>query len=188
MPWEPVIPPRSKDMAVHAILLPRGTRGQISYFGGFRVDDTHLFDVEPPYNDQSIQDIPANQSPDYNIFCSGHAFLADGRVLVGGGQLHLYEANGKEIPPPPQDMPGDIEHAIHGGMTWGGERRCSIFNPIAGTWDEVQPLNLDPAGNPNSGGRWYPTLVTLPNGEVLAVGGHPDLREDYPSEADHRHS
>lgn len=188
MPWEPVIPPRSKDMVVHAVLLPGSDRGQILYFGGYRVDDTHLFDVEPPYNDDSIHDIPAAQSPDYNIFCGGHAFLADGRVLVGGGQLHLYDENDNEIPPPPKEMPGDIEHAIHGGMTWGGERRCSIYSPIAGIWQEVEPLNLDPAGNPDSGGRWYPTLVTLANGEVLAVGGHPDLREDYPSDESHRHS
>ncbi len=186
-PWE-IIPPRSKDMAVHAVLLPGGSRGRILYFGGYKVDDTHLFDVEPPYDNQSIQDIPANLSPDYNIFCSGHAFLADGRVLIAGGQLHLYNQNGVEIPPPPKTDPGDVEHAIHGGMTWGGERRCAIFSPIDGTWQEVAPLNLDPAGNPNSGGRWYPTLATLENGEVLAVGGHPDLREDYPSQETHRHS
>ena len=188
MPWDPVISPRSRDMAVHAVLLPGGSRGQILYFGGYRVDDTHLFNVEPPYDDDSIQDIAAAQSPHYNIFCSGHAFLADGRVLVGGGQLHLYDQNDNEIPPPPKDTPGEIEHAIHGGMTWGGERRCSIYSPIAGIWQEVEPLNLDPAGNPQSGGRWYPTLVTLENGEVLAAGGHPDLREDYPSHQSHRHS
>jgi Domain of unknown function (DUF1929) len=73
-------------------------------------------------------------------------------------------------------------------MTWGGERRCAIYSPLAGTWQEVQPLNPDPAGNPESGGRWYPTLATLSNGDVLAVGGHPDLREHYPSHDDHRHS
>lgn len=183
VPWR-VVDERSKDMAVHAVLLPGGTRGEVLYFGGYRVDDTHRFDVQ----DETIFDIPAAQSPEYNIFCGGQAFLADGRVLVGGGQLHLYDENGDEIDPPPKDMPGDVAHAIHGGMTWGGERRCSIYAPVAGTWDEVAPLNLDPDGNAESGGRWYPTLVTLANGEVLAVGGHPDLREDYPSHDDHRHS
>ena len=48
--------------------------------------------------------------------------------------------------------------------------------------------NRDPAGNPESGGRWYPTLTTLGNGQVLCVGGHPDLREEYPSAAAVRHS
>jgi hypothetical protein len=35
-------------------------------------------------------------------------------------------------------------------------------------------------GNPNKGGgRWYPTLITLADGETLAISGHPskdDLR------------
>lgn len=183
MSWQ-VIPQRTKDMAVHAVLLPGSTRGEVLYFGGYRVDDTHRYDVEA----QTVFDISATLSPEYNIFCSGHAFLADGRFLIAGGQLHLYDPNGTEIFPPPDDDPGEIEHAIHGGMNWGGERRCSIYSPIAGTWREVEPMNPDPAGNPDSGGRWYPTLVTLSNGDVLAVGGHPDLREDYPDHDDHRHS
>jgi hypothetical protein len=183
MSWQ-VIPQRTKDMAVHAVLLPGSTRGEVLYFGGYRVDDTHRYDVQA----QTVFDISAALSPDYNIFCSGHAFLADGRFLIGGGQLHLFDQNGNEIGPPPPEDPGEIEHAIHGGMNWGGERRCAIYSPIAGTWQEIQPMNPDPAGNPDSGGRWYPTLVTLSNGDVLAVGGHPDLREDYPSHENHRHS
>lgn len=183
MAWQ-VLPQRTKDMAVHAVLIPGSDRGQVLYFGGYRVDDTHRYDVLT----QTVVDIPAGQSPDYNIFCSGHAFLADGRVLVAGGQLHLYDENDSEIFPPPTETPGEIEHAIHGGMNWGGERRSSIYSPLAGTWQEIQPMHLDPANNPESGGRWYPTLVTLSNGDVLAVGGHPDLREDYPDHDNHRHS
>ncbi len=188
MPGWTVITPRTGDMAVHAVLIPGGARGRILYFGGYRVDDTHVFDVEPNYSNASITDIPANQSPEYNSFCSGHAFLADGRVLVAGGQLQLYDTNGQEIDPPPRDMPGAIEHAIHGGMSWGGERQCALYNPLDETWTEAAPLSRDPAGNPESGGRWYPTLTTLGNGQVLCVGGHPDLREEYPSAAAIRHS
>jgi hypothetical protein len=183
MPWQ-ILPQRTKDMAVHAVLLPGSTRGEVLYFGGYRVDDTHRYDVQA----QTVFDISAALSPDYNIFCSGHAFLADGRFLIGGGQLHLFDQNGNELSPPPPGDPGEIEHAIHGGMNWGGERRCSIYSPIAGTWQEIQPMNPDPAGNPESGGRWYPTLVTLSNGDVLMVGGHPDLREHYPDHDNHRHS
>jgi hypothetical protein len=172
MPWN-IIVNDSKDMAVHAALLPTGEHGQILYFGGFSVNDTHLFDVETA----QITDISAADSPGYNIFCSGHAFLADGRLLVAGGQL---PALGNE-----QD-----EHQ-HGGMGGGGERRCTIYEPFKGIWrkpESVQLMHLDPAGNPNSGGRWYPTLTTLGNGEVLAVGGHPDVREVYPNLQNHRHS
>jgi hypothetical protein len=112
MTWD-IVSQRTKDMAVHAVLLPGSTRGEVLYFGGYRVDDTHRYDVEA----QTVFDISAALSPDYNTFCSGHAFLADGRVLVGAGQLHLFDENNNEIPPPPTENPGDIEHAIHGGMT-----------------------------------------------------------------------
>jgi hypothetical protein len=55
MPWQSIHPTmRTKDMAVHAVLLPRGSHGEILYFGGYGVDDTHLFDVEPPYSESSI--------------------------------------------------------------------------------------------------------------------------------------
>jgi hypothetical protein len=177
MPWH-VINERSKDMAVHAVLLPTGQHGKILYFGGYSVDDTHLYDVDS----QTIVDIAAAHSPDYNAFCSGHAFLADGRILVAGGQL-------------PSPDPNQDEHQ-HGNMAGGGERRCAVFKPLSagslqgipGAWEEITPMNLDPSGDANSGGRWYPTLVTLSNGDVLAIGGHPDVREVYPGEATQRHA
>jgi hypothetical protein len=170
MGWR-IVTERSKDMAVHAIVVPTGNRGKILYFGGYDVDDTHLYDVET----ETIADISEALSFGYNAFCSGHAFLADGRLLVAGGQL-------------PSPGGGQDQHG-HGNMEGGGERRVSIFHPltpspamgIVGTWAEVSPMNLDPAGHANSGGRWYPTLTTLPNGDVLAIGGHPDVREVYPA-------
>jgi hypothetical protein len=187
MPWQVVA--NSVDMAVHAVLLPTGNRGRILYFGGYLVEDTHIYDIE----DEQVLPVGDPEILPYNAFCSGHAFLADGRVLVAGGQLRVFDANGNEIPAPPPPEPGeepppDAPHAIHGGMGWGGERRCSIFLPRAERWEEVTPMHLDPAGNPDSGGRWYPTLVTLANGDVLAVGGHPDLREHYPDLGSHRHA
>jgi hypothetical protein len=179
MGWS-IVQDRSKDMAVHAVLVPGGARGRILYYGGYSVDDTHLFDVEA----RTVSDISAAESPGYNIFCSGHAWLGDGRVLSAGGQLTLFTPNGQPIDPPPAEAGAHP----HGGMGWGGERRAAIFSPVAGEWQPAEPMHLDPAGNPESGGRWYPTLVTLADGEVLAVGGHPDRREEYPASEPHRHS
>jgi hypothetical protein len=102
------------------------------------------------------------------MFCGGQAFLADGQLLVGGG----------EVPPPAEG--GEDLHG-HGGMSGGGSRACWLYRPFHRTWRQAADMNLDPAGNPDSGGRWYPTLTTLYDNQVLAVGGHPDVREAYPS-------
>jgi hypothetical protein len=180
MPWEVVLND-SIDMAVHAVLLPTGAHGRVLYFGGVLVEDTHLFEV----GTNLLVPMAPSGMPGYNAFCGGHAFLADGRVLVGGGQRQSRDQYGPV--PDCVEAPAETGHP-HGGMTWGGERSCAIFSPLAQEWSPAGMLNLDPAGNANSGGRWYPTLTTLSNGEVLAVGGHPFLCEAYPDAANQRHS
>ena len=37
-----------------------------------------------------------------------------------------------------------------------------LFDPILEEWIRLEPMKH---------GRWYPTLLTLPNGEALAVSG-----------------
>jgi hypothetical protein len=171
MTWEPTdLEDHTIDMAIHAALIPGGDHGRILYFGGYFVDDTHLFDVKS----HAIETAPS--LPGYNIFCSGHSWLADGRLLVGGGQLELGGAPPPHAPPPP-DIP--IPH-LHGNMSWGGERRCTIFHPLGLAWVETGPLNLDPRNDALSGGRWYPTLsiferyLSEVGDRVRALGGNPD--------------
>lgn len=86
------------------------------------------------------------------IFCNGHCFLADGRLLGGGGHRH---------PVDPPDL-------------WArGMLFSYIFDPVSETWSYQGPSN-----NPvrMSDGRWYPTLTLLGEpfelrGKVLASGG-----------------
>lgn len=79
-----------------------------------------------------------------NLFCAGHAFLADGRLLVAGGErednsgfrpykqavrsIHIFQINGAA------------------GGQWQRAAQCAR-------------------------GRWYPTCATLPDGRLLIVGG-----------------
>jgi hypothetical protein len=69
-----------------------------------------------------------------NLFCSGHAFLPDGRLLVAGG--HLADSHGLN--------------------------QATIYDPAADTWTPTAVMN---------DGRWYPTAIALPSGNVLVLSG-----------------
>jgi len=67
-----------------------------------------------------------------DLFCSGHSFMPDGRLLVAGG------------------------------APIGSMRSTHIFDPAAETWTKVADMNE---------ARWYPTVLTLPDGRILAASG-----------------
>ena len=174
----------SEILAVHAALLPDG---KVLYFGGSqhlydatlrsvndpRLDNTRLWDPQTGLVERIPSPIPL-----YDLFCCGHAFLADGRLLVAGG------ASG--YPPA-----GTDHHAAH----YRGSRRTAIFDwrfPVGtNPWHSTPDLNtypqhtrtgvLNPDATQGSGGRWYPMLVTLGDRHVVVFAGHPQ-------EADSRHS
>ena len=104
-------------------------------------------------------------SPTTDLFCCGHAFLADGRLLTVGGT---------------QSWGGGPFHHHHDAFS--GEKACWTYEPWHRRWHRVASLNSDPGEpprppNPAGGGRWYPGVITLANGDVLAVSGHPDVRD-----------
>lgn len=181
MPWDDVLETETEIIAIHAALLPTSEMGDILYFGDWKdllsggdselahLTHARLFRIA----DEDIGLSTAGNLPDTNAFCGGQAFLADGRLLVAGGTR-------KRLPgdPPPEE---DDEHK-HGNMFGGGERGCWIYEPRTFRWTKIADLNLDPNGTPRSGGRWYPSVVTLADGQAFAVGGHPDVREHYPPE------
>ncbi|MGH2403952.1 MAG: galactose oxidase-like domain-containing protein, partial [bacterium] len=133
--------------------------GEILYFGGDEhsvahhdsnhIDHTRLLDP-------TTNTITVLSSPTTDVFCSGHAFLADGRLLVGGGTEQWSGA--------------DPDHPH--GLNFGGHRACWLYRPRARSWLRVRDMNFEP-GRSTGGGRWYPTLVALSTGQVLAVSGHP---------------
>jgi hypothetical protein len=159
MPWE-IATNNSEILAIHAALLPTN---QVLMFGGSEhnaaqnqsgnpadLDNSRLFNLSGSPLIETIG------SPNTDVFCSGHAYLADGRLLVGGGT---------------KEWGGDHEGHPH-DLNFLGEHGCWIYHPRARAWRRVRDFNFEP-GESDGGGRWYPTLLTLANGEVLAVAGHP---------------
>ena len=122
----------------------------------------------------------------YNIFCSGHSMLPDGRILFAGGH----------------DKGGN-----------NGIRKINVFNPATGSWlarpvppvkadyradptgeefehaDPLDEANTDPPNtDPRHASdmkyqRWYPTTVTLPDGKVLILSGTDQDTSQGPSNA-----
>ena len=92
-----------------------------------------------------------------NIFCAGHTFLADGRLLVAGGHF----SNGN--PPPPENS--TVQPA------YIGLKDANTFNHLGSTnrylttyvWSSGLPAMTQR--------RWDPTATTLSNGEALVVAG-----------------
>src|SRR5262245_27213297 len=128
-----VIGQDSQVLAVHAALLHTG---QILYFSGdeynplnvpadpenvppnlpLGIDHTRLFDG-------ATFAVINPGSPRTDVFCSGHAFLQDGRLLVAGGTEQFL----------------NNETALH-RMHFPGLRFAWVFDPVAGGWDEVSSM------------------------------------------------
>ncbi|MGH3937770.1 MAG: galactose oxidase-like domain-containing protein [Pseudonocardiaceae bacterium] len=71
-----------------------------------------------------------------DLFCCGHAFLPDGRLLAAGGTEQY-----------------DPFHGL---------RDAVVFDPASLSWKHAPDM---------AGGRWYPSLLTLADGRVLAISG-----------------
>ncbi len=154
---------KSQVLAVHAALLHTG---QILYFSGDEHDkgqhDRNMIDHTRVFHCATLG-VKAVESPTTDVFCSGHAFLGDGRLLVAGGT----EAFPLEVPGP---------HHPH----FPGLRNTWAYDPATTTWIQLAAMNFEP-GLTTGGGRWYPTLTTLTNGQIAAMSGHP-------SSTDSRHN
>jgi hypothetical protein len=186
MPWNPVRP-NAEILAVHAAFI---NFDQILYFGGDQFDRglanagkfnaTWLFDC----NSFAVRRIV---SPSFDAFCSGHSLAVGGKLVVAGG-LYRYT----------EDVAGP-HHVLH---HYPGLRDAAVFvldnGGASEHWTRIAPMNtgvnarMCGAGeDPNthdcvypedfgkSGGRWYPTLLTLANSNILAMSGHPGVGDLY---------
>ncbi|MQY27302.1 galactose oxidase early set domain-containing protein [Nocardia aurantia] len=168
-------------LAVHAALLHTN---EILLFGGDEhdpgrhflgnhahptsIDTTRIYDCAT--GALRIVDSPPMQSdgPAPDLFCCGHAFLSNGHLLVAGG-TETWKA------PQPGDPAGAGGHHMAGHFT--GLRYTWDFDPDPpdgrGHWTRTADMSLLVRGDGTQvTGRWYPTLVTLSDGSLLALSGH----------------
>jgi hypothetical protein len=153
--WEP-IKYRFKHLPVHVALLHTG---KILAFGGSGNDQKSLNKPHPAEifepnhegkDNGKVYEI-SNTNLDGDIFCAGHTFLPDGRLLIAGG-TYKYDVSIRGIPLRPFS---GLEHSY-------------IFDPTSLTWTRINDL---------SSGRWYPTCILLSDGRVLTMAG---LTKSFP--------
>src|SRR4051812_20011130 len=94
---------------IHAALMHTGKVLLISGSGNDR-NDFAAGTFKTAIYDPATDMFQSNIGTPYDLFCAGHAFLPDGRLLVVGGTTQ-FEDLGK-------------------GKKWNGEKRTTIFDPV----------------------------------------------------------
>ncbi len=126
--------------AVHAALLPNGHVLLVQGSGNdpdlFAAGTFRTTEWDPVANTFESIDTP------YDMFCSGHAFLPDGDLLVAGGTT---------------GYPDSLTETSYAGSD-------QAYRFDSATHEYVEAPSLDE-------GHWYPTLVSRGDGTVIAVGG-----------------
>ena len=144
--WDTVTNPFS-PFPVHSHMLPTGkvmmSPGDTGPDSGNRAQSW-----DPPADDGTTGSISDLATPNRDLFCSGHSFLADGKLFVAGG---------------------------HNRTNGVGLDSASIYDPYKNTWHVVTKEGTNPPEVAlMNAGRWYPTVTVLANGDVLVVSGSID--------------
>ncbi|MFK7800946.1 MAG: NPCBM/NEW2 domain-containing protein [Anaerolineae bacterium] len=141
--WEPVMQWPVK--AIHATLLPSGHI--VSHASGdegyIAPDDPNLPHDLTKVDLADISDWSHEwvNNTSQEMYCSAHTLLSDGRLLEFGG--HNGQKDGVDSP-------------------YYGKDQASIFDFNSKTWEQQASMHQ---------ARWYPTAITLGNGDVMAIGG-----------------
>ncbi len=166
--WE-VLPYDSQIEAVHMALLHPG---KVLYYSGFRVAEAIETETRLWY--PKTGEIKAPNTP-ADLFCAGHSFLPDGRLLSSGGSL---EYRGLPSFPPwlvkllrpvtpflariAERYLADLKIFRNRHLVVTGPTFLYIFDPSTERWEFAGDMPE---------GRWYPTNTSLPDGRILILSG-----------------
>lgn len=162
--WE-LLPYHSQIEAVHMALL---RTGKVLYYSGFREQEnvrtaTRLWDPK-------THSLRAPHTPS-DLFCAGHGFLPDGRLLSTGGTSTIL-------------VPAALKPWVLRAFAWLGNFVVAFvtnFLPFVETaaraTGDTSLYLFDPAteewklAGEMLEGRWYPTNTALPDGRLLLLSG-----------------
>lgn len=161
--WELLTPnepltENSEVLTVHAALLPGG---KVLYFGESErdekpvsIDATRLWNPVTKHAER-ITSIPTVGDPLHppDFFSCRHCLLPPGDLLVAEG-TETYDG---DAPP----LHGDLAH-------FTGIQSTKVFGWGKERWRRVEEMR---------DGRFYLTLITLQDGCVLAMSGHPSAKD-----------
>jgi len=141
--WQ-VLPFPSPVRAIHTVLM---YNGKVLFVAGSGNDPNEFAagTFESAVYDPVTGKFQVIPTPD-DFFCAGHVQLADGNVLVlGGNKAYQVPASGK-----------------HPGHDFYGLATSYVFDPLTDRYVRENDLNE---------GHWYPSATELGNGDVIAYGG-----------------
>ncbi len=106
--------------------------------------------ANPNGNDRNAEYLPLVphnndvRSNDGDLFCSSLEFLPDGKIMVTGGTDYYQEPGIPGIP-------------TYGAVELEGLKNTRVFDPKTNSWSQSGGMHY---------GRWYPSMVTQPDGTV----------------------
>ncbi len=165
-----LLPYGSEVEAVHVSLLHTG---KVLYYSGFRVAE--LVQTQTRVWNPKTGEIKHPNTPS-DLFCAGHAFLPDGRLLSTGGTLEYRNLpaippwvirNTRPIAPFVTRLFLRIAKLIPAlqtvsQFTLTGSTQLYMFSPLTEQWEYAGDMPE---------GRWYPTNTCLPDGRMLLLSG-----------------
>jgi galactose oxidase len=166
--------------SIHAQLLPTG---KVLWWPGFDLgDNPTLWDPETNAN------IPATHAG-ANVFCSGHAFLPNGQLLIAGGHItnwvglpsaytydpfsntwtRLPDMNNGRWYPTNTTLPNGNVLVISGTISSGVPNvEPQLWQSATGSWRNLSTAHLALP--------FYPFMFVAPNGKVFCAGPSPTTR------------
>lgn len=161
--------------ATHTHMLPTG---KVFLFGEY--DEAFWPQLWDPITNTLTELTP----PHYNIFCSGHSFLADGRLLITGGHVdshvgephailfnpftsaweHAADMNDRRWYPTNTTLPNGDVIVLSGETVDSGvsNEMPQRWVAASGTWKNLTTAMKDLP--------YYPRMFLAPNGKLLYVG------------------